>query len=39
MLVNKWQVYEQEKKRLGQLRLTAEQYEREIKKLINKLKL
>jgi hypothetical protein len=32
-------IYEQEKKRLEKLNLTAEQYEREIKKLINKLKL
>lgn len=37
--MNKWQTYEQEKRKLQQICKTSEEYEEKIKELIKKLKL
>lgn len=37
--MNKWQIYEQEKRKLQQTCKTSEEYEEKIKKLVEKLKL
>lgn len=37
--MNKWQIYEQEKRKLQQTCKTSKEYEEKIKKLVEKLKL